>query len=149
VHHLIFDGVLEDYPGLKIVVAHGGGYLPAYSGRIDHGHGARTDSRRVIKKKPTSYLRKLYFDTIVFTHHQLEYLAAQWGANHILLGTDYPYDMALPNAVRFVESADLAAADKAAMLGLNAARLLKIKPPKPAPPQKKPRAKNKAKAKRR
>jgi aminocarboxymuconate-semialdehyde decarboxylase len=145
VHHLIFDGVLEDYPGLKIVVAHGGGYLPAYSGRIDHAHGARTDCRRVIKKKPTSYLKKLYFDTIVFTHHQLEYLSNQWGSGHILLGTDYPYDMALPNAVRFVESADLGAADKAAMLGLNAAKLLKIKPPKqPAVPPKQAKAKKKA-----
>jgi aminocarboxymuconate-semialdehyde decarboxylase len=144
VHHLIFDGVLEDHPGLKIVVAHGGGYLPAYSGRIDHAHGARTDCRRVIKKKPTSYLKKLYFDTIVFTHHQLEYLAQQYGSSHILLGTDYPYDMALPNAVRFVEGADLGAADKAAMLGLNAAKLLKIKPPKPAAPPKKAKAKKKA-----
>ncbi|HUK58993.1 MAG TPA: amidohydrolase family protein [Stellaceae bacterium] len=150
VHHLIFDGVLERYPGLKIVVAHGGGYLPAYSGRIDHAHGARTDCRRVISKKPTSYLKKLYFDTIVFTHHQLEYLAQQYGADHIMLGTDYPYDMALPKAVRFVESADLAEREKVAILGGNAARLLKIKLPKTAAPARsRPRAKAKAKAKRR
>jgi aminocarboxymuconate-semialdehyde decarboxylase len=129
VHHLIFDGVLDAYPRLKIVVAHGGGYLPAYSGRIDHAHGARPDCRRVIAKKPTSYLKKLYFDTIVFTHHQLEYLASVWGSDHIMLGTDYPYDMALPNAVRFVEGAALAERDKAAILGGNAARLLKIKAP--------------------
>lgn len=148
VHHLIFDGVMDAYPGLKIVVAHGGGYLPAYSGRIDHAHAARTDCRRIIKKKPTGYLKKFYFDTIVFTHHQLEYLAQQWGANHILLGTDYPYDMALPNAVRFVETADLAGADKAAMLGLNAAKLLKIKPPARPVPAQKPRAKAKAKRRR-
>ena len=147
VHHLIFDGVLEDYPRLKIVVAHGGGFLPAYSGRIDHAHGARVDCRRVIKKKPTSYLRKLNFDTIVFTHHQLEYLASVWGSNHILLGTDYPYDMALPNAVRFVESAALGERDKSLVLGLNAARLLGIKAPaRPAPKKKAPA---KAKAKRR
>jgi aminocarboxymuconate-semialdehyde decarboxylase len=151
VHHLIFDGVLERYPGLKIVVAHGGGYLPAYSGRIDHAHGARSDCRRVIAKKPTSYLKKLYFDTIVFTHHQLEYLTQQYGADHIMLGTDYPYDMALPKAVQFVESADLAAREKALILGGNAARLLKIKPPKPAAPVKpaKKNARAKAKAKRR
>jgi len=138
VHHLIFGGVLDRYPRLKIVVAHGGGYLPAYSGRIDHAHGARSDCRRIIKKRPTSYLKKLYFDTIVFTHHQLEYLAEQWGSDHILLGTDYPYDMALPKAVRFVESATLSGADKAAILGGNAARLLKIKRPaaKPAPARK-------------
>jgi aminocarboxymuconate-semialdehyde decarboxylase len=149
VHHFIFDGVMERYPGLKIVAAHGGGYLPAYSGRIDHAHGARTDCRRVISKKPTSYLRKFYFDTIVFTHHQLEYLAKVWGASHIMLGTDYPYDMALPNAVRFVESADLAEHEKAAILGGNAAKLLGIKPPAPPRPAPKKRAKKKAKAKRR
>jgi aminocarboxymuconate-semialdehyde decarboxylase len=157
VHHLIFGGVLDRYPRLKIVVAHGGGYLPAYSGRIDHGHRARPDARRVIAKRPTSYLRKLYFDTIVFTHHQLEYLARVWGSNHLLLGTDYPYDMALPNAVPFVAGADLSDADQAAILGGNAARLLKIKRPaaKKAPARTAkakqakamPKAKAKAKAK--
>ena len=149
VHHLIFGGVLDAYPRLKIVVAHGGGYLPAYSGRIDHAHQARSDCRRVIKRRPTSYLRKLYFDTIVFTHHQLDYLAGLYGSDHILLGTDYPYDMALPNAVRFVETAPaLSQADQAAILGGNAARLLKIKPPRAAPaPAKLPRAKRGAQAK--
>ncbi|HZT52318.1 MAG TPA: amidohydrolase family protein [Stellaceae bacterium] len=147
VHHLIFGGVLERYPRLKIVVAHGGGYLPAYSGRIDHAHRARTDCRRIIKKRPTTYLGRLYFDTIVFTHHQLEYLAEVWGSNHLLLGTDYPYDMALPKAVSFVETSALSRADKAAILGGNAARLLKIRRPAAAAPARK--AKAKAKAKRR
>src|SRR6185437_12884091 len=75
VSHLIFGGVLDAHPRLKICVAHGGGFLPGYSGRSDHGHAARPDSRTAIKKKPTSYLKKLYFDSIVFSHHQLEYLA--------------------------------------------------------------------------
>jgi aminocarboxymuconate-semialdehyde decarboxylase len=146
VSHLIFGGVLDSYPRLKLCVAHGGGYLAAYSGRIDHAHQARSDCRLLIKRKPTSYLKRLYFDTIVFTHHQLEYLTALYGSDHILLGTDYPYDMALPNAVRFVDSAALAAADRAAILGGNAARLLKIKLPKPAaaPVRKKPKAKRRA-----
>jgi aminocarboxymuconate-semialdehyde decarboxylase len=135
VSHLIFGGVLAAYPRLKICVAHGGGFLAAYSGRMDHAHGARSDCRLVIKRKPTSYLKKLYFDTIVFTHHQLEYLARLYGSDHILLGTDYPYDMGLPNPVRFVASAPgLGRADQAAILGGNAARLLKIHmaPAKPA-----------------
>ena len=136
VHHLIFGGVLEAYPRLKIVVAHGGGYLPAYSGRIDHAHGARPDCRRIISRKPTSYLKKLYFDTIVFTHHQLEYLSELYGANHVLLGTDYPFDMALPNAVRFVETAKLTRSDQALILGGNAARLLKLKRPAAKAPAK-------------
>jgi len=134
VSHLIFGGVLDAYPKLKICLAHGGGYAAAYSGRFDHAHSARSDCRRLIKQRPTSYLKKLYFDTIVFTHHQLEYLTSLYGSDHIILGTDYPYDMALPNAVRFVESAKLGTADKAAILGGNAARLLKIESPaRPAP----------------
>jgi aminocarboxymuconate-semialdehyde decarboxylase len=129
VSHLIFGGVLDAYPRLKICVAHGGGFLPSYSGRSDHGHKARPDSRMAIKKKPTSYLKKLYFDTIVFTHHQLEYLAATWGSDHLLLGSDYPFDMAEPDPVGFVSGAKLGTADKAAILGGNAAKLLKIKVP--------------------
>jgi aminocarboxymuconate-semialdehyde decarboxylase len=129
VHHLIFGGVLEQYPRLKLVVAHGGGFLPAYAGRIDHAHKYRPDCRRCITKRPSTYLRKMYFDTITFTHHQLEYLVQQYGADHVLLGTDYPYDMALPNAVEFVETAALDRAEKAAILGGNAAKLLKLKLP--------------------
>jgi aminocarboxymuconate-semialdehyde decarboxylase len=141
VSHLIFGGVLESYPKLKICLAHGGGYAAAYSGRYDHAHRARSDCRQVIKRPPTSYLKKLYFDTIVFTHHQLDYLTGLYGSDHIILGTDYPYDMALPDAVRFVETAKLTRAAKDAILGGNAARLLKIKLPKasPAPAKRKPR----------
>lgn len=135
VSHLIFGGVLDAYPKLKICLAHGGGYAAAYSGRFDHAHGARSDCRLFIKQRPTSYLKKLYFDTIVFTHHQLEYLVGVYGSDHIILGTDYPYDMALPEAVKFVGSAKLGRADKAAILGGNAARLLKIKLPTSGPKQ--------------
>jgi len=101
----------------------------------------------VIKRPPSHYLKKLYFDTIVFTHHQLDYLTGLYGSDHIILGTDYPYDMALPDAVRFVETAKLTRADKDAILGGNAARLLKIKLPKPAAPAKRAQPKAKAKAK--
>ena len=149
ISHMIFGGVLESYPRLKICLAHGGGYAAAYSGRYDHAHRARPDCRQVIKRPPTYYLKKLYFDTIVFTHHQLDYLTALYGSDHIILGTDYPYDMALPDAVRFVESAKLTRAAKDAILGGNAARLLKIKLPKQAAaPAKRGKPKAKARAKR-
>jgi aminocarboxymuconate-semialdehyde decarboxylase len=82
--------VLHAYPKLKLVVAHRDGYLPAYSGRIDHAAAARPDCCEQIEQMPTEYLKRLYFDTIVFTHHQLEYLVAQYGADHVLMGTDYP-----------------------------------------------------------
>jgi len=93
-HYLIFDGILERYPDLKVFAVHGGGYLPAYSGRIDHAWGARKDSRGALPKPPTEYLRKIYFDNVVFTPHQLEYLVKVYGADKIVMGTDYPYDMA-------------------------------------------------------
>lgn len=133
VSHLIFGGVLDAYPKLKLVVAHGGGFLRAYSGRMDHAHGARSDCRRCIKKKPTSYLKKLYFDTIVFTEHQLEYLVRQWGSDHIVLGTDYPYDMGMYDPIAFIEGArKLSRDERARIVGGNAAKLLKIRPPKTA-----------------
>jgi len=131
VSHLIFGGVLERHPRLKLVVAHGGGFLPAYSGRMDHAHRARSDCRQLIAKAPTRYLKKLYFDSIVFTQHQLDYLVKQWGADHVLLGSDYPYDMADPDPVGSVTRIRLAPADRAKVLGGNAAKLLGIKLPKP------------------
>jgi aminocarboxymuconate-semialdehyde decarboxylase len=127
VHHLIFGGVLDRYPGLKLVIAHGGGFLPSYSGRIDHGAAARPDPCEHLHHEPTHYLKRLYFDTMVFTHHQLEYLVEQWGADHILMGTDYPFDMGEVDPIGFVEGAKkLSEGDKRAVLGHNAARLLNI-----------------------
>jgi aminocarboxymuconate-semialdehyde decarboxylase len=130
VHHLIFGGVLDAYPGLKLVVAHGGGYLPAYSGRIDHAASARPDCCEHIKEMPTTYLKRLHFDTMVFTHHQLEYLVQQYGAEHVLMGTDYPYDMGEIDPIGFIEGAQaLDNAKRRLVFGGNAARLLGIEPP--------------------
>jgi aminocarboxymuconate-semialdehyde decarboxylase len=129
-HHLIFGGVLEDCPGLKLVVAHGGGYLPAYSGRIDHAAAARPDCCEQLKEMPTAYLKRLYFDSLVYTHHQLEYLVAEYGADHILVGTDYPADMGETDPVGFIEGArGLDDATRRAILGGNAARLLGLELP--------------------
>jgi aminocarboxymuconate-semialdehyde decarboxylase len=130
VHHLIFGGVLDAYPGLKLVVAHGGGFLPAYSGRIDHAAAARPDCCEHIKEDPTTYLKRLYFDTMVFTHHQLEYLVRQYGADHVLMGTDYPFDMGETDPIGFVEGAKrLGDDERRAILGGNAARLLNLELP--------------------
>lgn len=92
-HYLIFDGVLQRHPNLKLVAVHGGGYLPAYSGRIDHAWGARSDSHGALTDPPTTYLKRVYVDAIVFTSQQLDALVALLGAAHVMLGTDYPYDM--------------------------------------------------------
>jgi aminocarboxymuconate-semialdehyde decarboxylase len=126
-HYLIFDGVLERHPRLKILAVHGGGYLPAYSGRIDHAWGARSDSHGDLPHPPTFYLRKIYFDTVVFTPHQLAALVRLFGTDHVIMGTDYPFDMA-----EFDPLGHLAAVDGfdqstiAALAGGNARKLLGI-----------------------
>ncbi len=101
-HYLIFDGVLERHPNLKILAVHGGGFLGAYHGRIDHAWGARSDSHGDLPKPPTEYLKKVYFDSVVFTPAQLEALVKTFGADHVLMGTDYPFDMADYNPVEHV-----------------------------------------------
>ena len=124
-HYLIFDGVLERHPDLKILAVHGGGYLAAYSGRIDHVWGARSDARGSLPKPPTSYLKKIYFDTIVFTPHQLEYLVRVFGADHIVMGTDYPFDMGEYDPVGHIaEVKSFDSKTKAAVAGGNAKKLL-------------------------
>lgn len=124
-HYLIFDGVLERYPALKVLAVHGGGFLPSYAGRIDHAWGARTDCRGSLPNPPTHYLRKVWFDTIVFTPHQLEYLVRLYGADRILMGTDFPYDMADSDPVGHVCSVEsFDEATRAAICGGNAQRLL-------------------------
>jgi aminocarboxymuconate-semialdehyde decarboxylase len=124
--HLIFDGVMERYPRLKVVLPHGGGFLAHYWERMNHAWKARPDCRSVIKRKPTTYLEKFYFDTIVFDPRMLENLVNRYGADHVVLGTDYPFDMGVDDPVGFVQQAKLSSLDKTKVMGGNAARLLKI-----------------------
>ena len=123
-HHLIFSGTLERMPDLKILAVHGGGYLPAYSGRIDHAWGARADSHAGLPKPPTEYLRKVWIDSVVFTPHQLEYLVRVYGADKMVMGTDYPYDMADYDPVEHIVSTGLSDDEKAKVAGGTAAALL-------------------------
>ena len=126
-HHLIFDGVLERHPDLKILAVHGGGYLPAYCGRIDHAWGARSDSHSELPQPPTSYLKKIYLDSVVFTPHQLAHLLRVFGADHIVMGTDYPFDMAEYDPIGHLASVEeLDSTTLAAIAGGNARRLLGI-----------------------
>jgi aminocarboxymuconate-semialdehyde decarboxylase len=125
-HYLIFDGVLERHPNLKILAVHGGGYLASYAGRIDHAWGARSDAHGSLPHPPTTYLKRVYFDTVVFTPHQLQELVRLYGAEHILMGTDYPFDMADYDPVGHVCGAGLDAAAVAAICGGNVRRLLEL-----------------------
>jgi len=125
-HYLIFNGVMERLPELKILGVHGGGYLPAYSGRVDHAWGARKDCRADLPKPPTDYLRKMFFDSVVFTHHQLEYLVQVFGEDHIVMGSDYPFDMADYDPVEHIATSSLSESAKAKVGGENAIRILDL-----------------------
>jgi len=126
--HLIFGGVMERHPGLKIVLPHAGGFLGHYWARMDHGWRARPDCRTVIKKPPTSYLKKFFFDTITFDPEMLGNLIDKFGAAQVLLGTDYPFDMGEEDPVGLINSVPrLPAAEKERIMGGNAARLRKIR----------------------
>lgn len=128
VSHLIFDGVMDRNPKLKVVLPHSGGYLAHYWARMDHAHRARPDCHVVIKKAPSSYLKRFYFDTITFDTQMLAHLIAKYGADHVVLGTDYPFDMGEDNPVKLIESVPrLSRADREKIMGGNAARLLRIR----------------------
>ena len=125
-HYLIFDGVLERHPKLKLMAVHGGGYLAAYSGRIDHAWGARSDSHGDLPHPPTTYLKRVYFDTVVFTPHQLAELVRLFGVEKIVMGTDYPFDMADYDPIGHVVGAGFDAPTTAAICGGTAKKLLGI-----------------------
>jgi aminocarboxymuconate-semialdehyde decarboxylase len=123
--HLIFEGTLDRFPGLKICAAHGGGYLPSYAARSDAGILTFPHTYSVkLKKKPTAYLKDLYYDSLVFTPEGLRHLVAEVGAGRIMLGTDYPYPWT-DRAVEHIQSTpELSDDERAAMLGGTAAQLL-------------------------
>ena len=128
VSHLILDGVAARHPKIKFIAAHGGGYIAHYWARMDHAWQARPDVRTVIKKKPSSYLEKFYFDTITFDPRMLKNLIDRYGADHVLLGTDYPYDMGMEDPLGLIASVKgLPATQRRMIEGLNAMKLLKIK----------------------
>jgi aminocarboxymuconate-semialdehyde decarboxylase len=124
---LIFDGVMERHPGLNFVFSHGGGYLPAYAGRFDHAYHARADVRHGLPRPPSEYLASFYFDTMVFEPDQLGFLIQKYGSDHVLLGTDYPYDMGESDPLGLVNKVSgLSPDDVDRIVGGNAARLLGI-----------------------
>ena len=126
--HLIFEGTLDRFPGLKICAAHGGGYLPSYADRSDHGCIAfpQQCNPTPLKKHPTEYLRQMYFDSLVFTPEALRHLVAQCGAGQIMMGTDYPYPWTTTAVDHILATPGLSHADRRAILGETAARLLGI-----------------------
>jgi aminocarboxymuconate-semialdehyde decarboxylase len=126
--HLIFGGVLDRYPALKICAAQGGGYLPSTIGRCDQAFHARPDAR-TMREAPSAYLRRMWFDSLVYSAPALRRLIDQVGVSQIVIGTDYPFDMGhyeIHSMVGSTPNLDVAELD--AILGGNAARLLQVNP---------------------
>jgi len=122
---LIFGGVLDRHPDLKLCFAHGGGYACFGIGRFDHGFGVRPEPRQVLKKLPSSYLKGLYYDCITHSPEALRYLVQTVGIDRVLLGTDYPFDMGYASPVEWVNSlAGFSQEEKEMILGENAGKLL-------------------------
>jgi len=128
--HLIFEGTLDRFPGLKVLAAHGGGFLPSYAARGDHAcfvSPQNCNANIALKKKPSEYLNQLYFDAMVFTAEGLRHLVAQVGASQIMLGTDHPIPWEEHPVDHVLATTSLSDKQKAAILGGNAARLFGIK----------------------
>lgn len=92
--NLMFSGRLDELPELKIVLAHGGGFIPYQIGRLVHGHSVRTETSGISKSSPKDLLKRTYFDSLVFEPQALRYLIDLVGADHVCIGTDAPFDMA-------------------------------------------------------
>src|SRR5436309_2260607 len=126
--HLIFEGTLDRFPGLKICSAHGGGYLPSYAPRSDNSLRVAPDMDTGIKlkKKPTEYLKTMYYDTLVFTSEALRHLAAEVGVSQLVVGTDHPIPWQDKSIDHILNAPGFSDADRRPMVGDTAAKLLKI-----------------------
>ena len=128
--HLIFEGTLDKFPGLKLLAAHGGGYLGSYAPRSDHAcfvSPSNCNPEIVLRKKPTEYLNQIYFDALVFTAEALRHLVAQVGASQVVIGTDHPIPWEEHPVDHVMATVTLSAAQRVAILGGNAAKLFGIK----------------------
>ncbi len=118
------SGPFSGSEDLRLRIA--GGYLPSYAGRSDYGCVRFPDGCKAAKKKPSEYLRQLYFDSMVFTSEGLRHLVAECGASQIMIGTDYPFPWSTTTVDHVLNTPSLSDADKRAILGETAAKLLRI-----------------------
>ncbi len=126
--HLIFEGTLDRFPKLKICAAHGGGYLPSYADRSDHGCVTFPEQcNKKLKKQPTEYLKQMYFDSLIFTGEALRHLVSVAGVSQVMLGTDYPYPWTKTSVDHILSTPGLNDDAKIAILGGNAMKLFGIR----------------------
>jgi aminocarboxymuconate-semialdehyde decarboxylase len=119
---LVFGGVIERHPDIAFCLCHGGGFVPYQAGRFVHAFNVRTEPKARLKGSPEESLARLYYDTIVHSPHALEFLIATVGPEHVLLGSDYPFDMGELNCVARVKS--VSSAGREIVLGVRARELL-------------------------
>ncbi len=126
--HMIFEGTLDLFPRLKLCSAHGGGYLPSYAARSDYALRIHPEMDTGVKlqKRPTEYLRQLYYDTLIFTSEALRHLAAEVGVSQLMLGTDHPYPWQPDSVDHILQAEGFSDAERVAMLGATAANLLGV-----------------------
>ncbi len=121
---LIYGGTFVRWPNLAVIAAHAGGMIPYTHGRLDHGYRVRPECRAALPRPPSAYLKHVYFDTIAHDRGALQYLVGWAGARHVLLGSDFPFDMADPDPVGSVRALrGLSAAARARILAGNAQEL--------------------------
>jgi aminocarboxymuconate-semialdehyde decarboxylase len=118
------SNLLHKIVNTEMLAVHGGGYLGAYSGRIDHAWGAWPDCRADLPHPPTHYLKNVFVDSVVFTPQQLNALVEIFGADHVVMGTDYPFDMAESDPLGHLASVQsLDQSTISAIAGTNARKL--------------------------
>ncbi len=123
---LLMSGTFERFPRLRVVLAHGGGFLPYQLGRLDHGHAVRPELQARLPKPPSAYLGNIYCDSLVHNDGALRFLIDRIGADHVVLGSDHPFDMGSSTPVDAVRALGLPRGEEEAILGGNLARLLKV-----------------------
>jgi len=125
---MTYSGVFDRFPNLKLCILHGGGFFPYHLGRFDQGWAVRAGPRAAkAKMAPSSYLKNIYYDNMIYRLDTIKYLIGLGGIDHIMVGTDYPYDLGDWDAAKKVEQLDISEADKMLMLEGNAKKLLRIK----------------------
>src|SRR5579864_6328710 len=122
---LVFSGVVERFPRIRWVLSHLGGAIPYLAERLDRGFEAFADCRKNIKRRPSGYLKKFYFDTVNFDPRAIELAVKFAGAGQILAGSDYPHQIgSIPSMLKSLREIKVSASDRKKILGGNAARLL-------------------------
>jgi aminocarboxymuconate-semialdehyde decarboxylase len=123
---LVLGGVFEELPGLQVILAHGGGSFPYQLGRLDHGYRARPELRARLPHPPSHYLSNLYADSLIHDGRSLRFLIERFGAGHVVLGSDYPFDMGCERPVDAVREIGLPSEQERAVVGGTLARLLGV-----------------------